>query len=415
MALRYIVNPLLQVAFSRGEVDSAISDPDYMNLVHGRIWQPWLHNDNEAGVSEDALRIEGLYMATLIVKHRWQVLTDCRKDIIKLGWSYMKTPDPTTKTAAHCLIAQFLAVYDSKPKILMPIYTTLLRSHQVEARNLVKEALNVLVPQLPVRCPSMDSGLHPWIRATRHIMTEDGHSSMSQLTHIFQAIIRFPDVFYERRDLFVPSMVTSLPKLCLLSTATPESRSLCIDLIELMVNWDKQRIKAAKEEEAGKMDIDGVAGDEDAGSRPNPSPKRMSSIAPSTTSQSSGFHAFTVPSPMRESILNGALIRFIASTPEPVARGGIVKRSLDLLKYLFTVWPDVNVKFAFLQRVLAETDTQDQHLVMICNTVDVLSTVISVKSDDWIKENVAALHRVAERGMSQQDARLHVAYKCVSL
>ena len=114
---------------------------------------------------------------------------------------------------------------------------------------------------------------------------------------------------------------------------------------------------------------------------------------------------------MRESIVNGALIRFIASTPEPVARGGIVKRSLDLLKHLFTVWPDVNVKFAFLQRVLAETDTQDQHLVMICNTVDVLNTVISVKSDDWIKENVAALHRVAERGMSQQDARLHIAYK----
>lgn len=415
MALRYIINPLLLVAFSRGESESAISDPDYMNIVHGRIWQPWLHNDNEAGVSEDALRIEGLYMATLIVRYRHAVMTDCRKDVIKLGWSYMKTPDPTTKTAAHFLIAQFLAVYDSKPKILMPIYTTLLRSHQVEARHLVKEALNVLVPELPARCPTTDNGLHPWIRATRHIMTEDGHSSMSQLTHIFQIIIRFPDVFYERRDLFVPSMVTSLPKLCLLSTATPESRSLCIDLIELMVNWDKQRLKLAKEEEAGKMDLDGntQAADEEAGSRPNPSPKRMSSIAPSTTSQSSGYHAFTVPSPMRDSILNGALIRFIASTPEPVSRGGIVKRSLDLLKHLFTVWPDVNVKFAFLQRVLAETDTQDQHLVMICNTVDVLSTVISVKSDDWIKENVAALHRVAERGISQQDARLHVAYKSV--
>lgn len=413
MALRYIVNPLLSIAFSRGAPDNAISDPDYMNIVHGRIWQPWLHNDNEAGVSEDALRIEGLYMATLIVRHRHSVMTDCRKDVIKLGWSYMKTPDPTTKTAAHCLIAQFLAVYDSKPKILMPIYTTLLRSHQVEARHLVKEALNVLVPELPNRCPTTDNGLHPWIRATRHIMTEDGHSSMSQLTHIFQIIIRFPDVFYERRDLFVPSMVTSLPKLCLLSTATPESRSLCIDLIELMINWDKQRMKAAKEEEAGKMDVEASAAiaEDDFGTKPNPSPKRMSSIAPSTTSQSSGFHAFTVPPPMRDSILNGALIRFIASTPEPVARGGIVKRSLDLLKYLFTVWPDVNVKFAFLQRVLAETEPQDQHLVMICNTVDVLATVISVKSDDWMKENVAALHRVAERGMSQQDARVHIAYK----
>lgn len=408
MALRYIINPLLMVAFSRGEEDRQISDPEYMNLLHARIWQRWLSDDEAAGVSDDALRIEGLYMATLIVRNRWQVMLDCRKDVIKLGWSYMKTPDTTTKTAAHCLIAQFLAVYDSKPKILMPIYTTLLRSHQVEARALVREALNVLTPELPTRCPGLEGGVHPWIRATRHIMVEDGHSSMSQLTHIYNLIIRFPDVFYERRDLFIPHMVTSLPKLCLLSTATPDTRALCIELIELITNWDKQRMKIAKGEESSKMDVEAP---EEEVNKGNPSPKRLSSIAPSTTSQSSGYQAYTVPLPMRDSIVNGALIRFIASNPEPVARGGIVQKALNLLRDIFEVWPDVNVKFAFLQRVLAETEINEQHLPMLSNTVDILNTVLALKSQEWIRENMAALHRITERGMTQQDARLHTAYK----
>ena len=411
MALRYIVNPLLQVAFSRGEAEKGISDPEYMNMVHARIWQPWLNDDAAAGVSDDALRIEGLYMATLIVKNRWQVMLDCRKDVIKLGWSYIKTPDTTTKTAAHCLIAQFLAVYDSKPKILMPIYTTLLRSHQVEARGLVKDALNVLTPELPNRCPGLEGGVHPWIRATRHILVEDGHSNISQLTHIYQLIVRFPDVFYERRDLFIPNMVSSLPKLCLLSTATSETRAMCIELIELIMNWDKKRMQIAKEEENSKTDNDGTGEPEQESGKQYHSPKRLSSIAPSTASQSSGYHSYTVPLSMRDSIVNGALIRFIASHPELVARGGIVQKSLDLLRQLFEVWPDVNVKFPFISRVLAEMEINEQHLPMLSNTADILGTVLSLKSTSWIKENVVVLHRIAERGMTQQDSRLHLAYK----
>lgn len=449
MALRYIVNPTLHVAFSRGDEEKAISDPDYMNLVHARIWQPWLTDDVAAGVSDDALRIEGLYMATLMVRNRWQVMLDCRKDVIKLGWSYIKTADMTTKAAAHCLIAQFLAVYDSKPKILMPIYTTLLRQHQAEARSLVKEALNVLTPELPTRCPGLEGGVHPWIRATRHILVEDGHSSVSQLTHIYSLMIRFPDVFYERRDLFIPQMVASMPKLCLLSTATAETRSTCIELMELILNWDKKRLQIVKEEENSKMDVDGHAEEMEtaatattagaaaaaassaasgasaketgktapaaaasaAGGPSNPSPRRLASIAPSTTSQSSGFHAYTVPPSAKDSIVNGALIRFIASHPEIIARGGLGKKAIEVLRQMLDIWPDVSVKFNFLQRVLGETEISEQHLPMILNTVEVLSAVLHVKSDAWVRENIAALHRVTERGMTQQDARLHIAYK----
>lgn len=411
MALRYLINPLLVVAFSRGEEDKAISDPEYMNMIHARVWQPWLLGDVASGIVDDALRIEGLYMATIIVRHRWSVMLDCRKDVIKLGWSYMKTPDVTTKTAAHCLIAQFLAVYESKPKILMPIYTTLLRSHQTEAKTLVIEALNVLTPELPTKCPQLESGIHPWLRATRHIMIEDGHGSMSQLSHILQLIIRFPNVFYERRDLFIPHMVSALPKLCLLSSATPESRILALELVELILNWEVQRIKSAKDEEASRMDVDGAVHEEPA--KMQASPKRMPSVAPSTTSQSSSHHNYTIPLSTKDSIINGSLVRFIASNPEPARAGGMVKTGLDLLRKLLSVWPDVSIKFAFLHRVLGDPDMSGQSAVMLCNTVDILSIVLTFKSNEWVRENVAALHKVVERGMLQQDQQLHIAYKYV--
>lgn len=412
MALRYLINPLLLISFSRGDEEKAICDAEYINALHARVWQPWLSDDVAAGMLDDALRIEGLFMATLIVRHRWQVMQDCKKDVIKLGWSYIKTPDTTTKTAAHCLIAQFLSVFDSKPKILMPIYTTLLRSHQVEARGLVKDALNVLTPMLPQRCAGLEGGVHPWIRATRHIMVEDSHSSMSQLTHVYSLIIRFPDVFYERRDLFMSNIVASLPKLSLLSTATPETRVLSIDLIELVYNWEKKRLHLAKEEESSKMDVDGPPQDEEP-TKLHASPKRLASIAPSTASQSSGFLTYAVPLPMRDNIVNNTLIRFIASNPESVSRGGLVKRSLDLLRSLFELWPDVNVKYTFLQRVLSETEISEQHLPMLSNTVDILNTVLSLKNDDWVRDNLASLHRVTERGFTQQDPRLHLAFKYV--
>lgn len=161
------------------------------------------------------------------------------------------------------------------------------------------------------------------------------------------------------------------------------------------------------------MDIDASGPDEDA-SKTQASPRRLASIAPSTTSQSSSS-LYAVPLPMRDNIVNNTLIRFIASNPESVARGGLVKKSLDLLRKLLELWPEVNVKYTFLQRVLSETEISEPHLPMLCNTVDILSTVLSLKPDAWVRDNISSLHRVTERGYTQQDPRLHIAFKCVFL
>ena len=62
----------------------------------------------------------------------------------------------------------------------------LLRAYQPEARDLVKAALDILVPALPRRLPPAE--LVKAIKWTKKIMSEEGHA-VPTLLHIFQLLV----------------------------------------------------------------------------------------------------------------------------------------------------------------------------------------------------------------------------------
>lgn len=105
---------------------------------------------------------------------------------------------------------------------------------------LVKQALDILMPALPRRLPLGDSRMPIWIRYTKKILVEEGHS-IPNLIHIFQLIVRHADLFYSCRAQFVPQMVNSLSRLGLPYNTSAENRRLAIELAGLVVNWEKQR------------------------------------------------------------------------------------------------------------------------------------------------------------------------------
>lgn len=105
---------------------------------------------------------------------------------------------------------------------------------------LVKQALDILMPALPRRLPLGDTRMPIWIRYTKKILVEEGHS-IPNLIHIFQLIVRHSDLFYSCRAQFVPQMVNSLSRLGLPYNTTAENRRLAIELAGLVVNWEKQR------------------------------------------------------------------------------------------------------------------------------------------------------------------------------
>lgn len=122
----------------------------------------------------------------------------------------------------------------------LQVFVALLRTCQPENKMLVKQALDILMPALPRRLPLGESRMPIWIRYTKKILVEEGHS-IPNLIHIFQLIVRHSDLFYSCRAQFVPQMVNSLSRLGLPYNTTNENRRLAIELAGLVVGWERQR------------------------------------------------------------------------------------------------------------------------------------------------------------------------------
>lgn len=65
-------------------------------------------------------------------------------------------------------------------------------AHAVEARAVVRQALDILTPSVPVRVEDGHTMFTHW---TKKIIVEEGHS-MQQLFHILQIVVRHFRVYF---------------------------------------------------------------------------------------------------------------------------------------------------------------------------------------------------------------------------
>jgi len=418
-ALRLLVNPILLVSHSRGEREEGLLDAAFVAKVHAKVWHPLVQPPSEFGTLDDEeLRVELCHMSTILIRTAPKLLDAVKKDVIKFGWMSIRFDDITVTQTAYILIATFLAAYESPAKIVGQIYVALLRAHQPEARQLVREALDILAPALPQRmpggAPSAPGQIPGWAYFTRKTLIEEG-STMSLLVNIYQLIVRHPDLFFVARDQFFPHIVASLAKLTLSSTTT-DTRVLTLDVIEVILKWEKKRVELAKQDEA-RMDVEGPSGTAAALESGEPgagaverSPKRTktergASRAPSTASSSANA-TYVPPQSLRDQVVNN-LLRFISNSQEPVQRNNLVYRALALLRELIGpgVWGESNVKLSFFQRTFAN-DVTDDTLSQLCNSAEVLNVVSSYKPAEWHVQNVAVLHGIVEKGFTSGEMRL---------
>ncbi|GAA5832957.1 hypothetical protein JCM3766R1_000374 [Sporobolomyces carnicolor] len=430
-ALRLLVNPILLVAFSRGEREASLIDVEWISKVHKKIWQPLLVGAPDVGtLDEEELRVELCHMSTQLVRNLPDLITasDSKKDVIKFGWVSIRFDDITASQSAYLLIASFLSQFDSPTKIILQIYLALLRAHQSEARKIVCEALDILAPALPKRIQSgtnaqAGAGMvaspanEPiWAKWTRKVLVDDG-SQVALLINVYQLIVRQPDLFFSTRELFIPHMVSSLNKFTLNNGIAGDTRGLTLDVIELLLKWEKKRIDLAKQEKS-KMDTEDGTETALVASSPKREKgaknERAASIAPSTTS-SAPSSSYVPPPNLRDSVVN-SLLRFISNAAEPVQRNNLVYRALALLRELIgpSVWGESNVKLSFFQRTFnSEQQQKEDPLTMLCNSAEVLNVVSLYKPADWHLSNIAILHSLVEKGFSSGEPRLAGALRPV--
>lgn len=79
--------------------------------------------------------------------------------------------------------------------MFLKVFHSLLKAHAAEARTVVKQALEILTPAMPVRMEDGNNMLTHW---TKKIIVEEGHT-LAQLVHMLQLLVRHFKVMQKKK------------------------------------------------------------------------------------------------------------------------------------------------------------------------------------------------------------------------
>lgn len=370
--------------------------PTWLDLVHNKVWraQNEMITNHVAG-SIDNLRFELLQLSALLIKYAPQLTADLRKDVIKFSWNFIKLDDTLTKQAAYVVTSYFISVYETPVKIVTQVFVALLRTHTVDSRYLVRQALDLLAPVMPQRMGQSGSSTG-WIKWVRRVLSEN--NTVQNLT-VYQFLIHHSDIFYIARDHFIPNIITYMGKLTSMANPALENQLLAIELAELILNWE---IKAREEADTGTVgnqaapvaasnltekDEEKLLGADSAGS-----PEISSSDI--TTPKN-----YSVPFAQREACIT-FLIRFICISSQRASENDLGQKALHILYKLLSkdYWCEVTVKLAFFEKFLVQADLSSANLLGYClNALDVLGIALEGKSTSWIVENISFLQSLLDK------------------
>eukprot|EP00252_Welwitschia_mirabilis_P021819 TRINITY_DN5712_c0_g1_i1.p1 TRINITY_DN5712_c0_g1~~TRINITY_DN5712_c0_g1_i1.p1 ORF type:complete len:3567 (+),score=681.06 TRINITY_DN5712_c0_g1_i1:1467-10703(+) len=430
VAMQMLILPMLVHAFQNGQGGEVV-DPSIIQRIVEKLLDPPEEVSNEYS---ESLRIELLQLATLFLKYLPNELVHHRKELIKFGWNHLKRDDSASKQWAFVNVCHFLEAYQAPEKIILQVFLALLRTCQPENKVLVKQALDILIPALPRRLPSGDSKVPLWIRYTKKILVEEGHS-VPNLIHIFQLIVRHSDLFYSCRAQFVPQMVNSLSRLGLPQNSPPENRRLAIELAGLVVSWEKQRqseTRAAIEAQAHSQSVDSAipssASGVDQTSLGTLSTKRLSDgssfsedltkrvkieggpssvgimsptgTTPSNVSTANQIDEEYKPNAAMEEMIINFLIRVaLVTEPKDKELSAMYKQALNLLSQALEVWPTANIKFNYLEKLLTSLNPSGQSKdpsIALAQGLDVMNKVLAKQPHLFIRNNVQQITQLLE-------------------
>ena len=147
--------------------------------------------------------------------------------------------DPFNKYHGHLLLSHIISKFAIHKRIVLQVFHSLLKAHAPEAKIVVRQALEILTPSFPTR---MEDGYHTLASWTKKILVEENHT-ISQLAHMLYIIVKYHKVYYLIRHSLINPVIASFQKVGLSTNSTPENRQLAIDLTEVILRWEAQRIR----------------------------------------------------------------------------------------------------------------------------------------------------------------------------
>ncbi|XP_054624115.1 transformation/transcription domain-associated protein isoform X1 [Dunckerocampus dactyliophorus] len=250
--LQHILNPAFLYSFEKGEGEQLLGPPnpegDNPESITSVFITKVLDPEKQADLL-DSLRICLLQFSTLLVEHAPHHIHDNNKSrnsklrrLMTFAWPCLLPKacvDPACKYSGHLLLAHIIAKFAIHKKIVLQVFHSLLKAHTMEARAIVRQAMAILTPAVPARMEDGHQMLTHW---TRKIIVEEGHT-VPQLVHILHLIVQHFRVYYPVRHHLVQHMISAMQRLGFTPTVTIEQRKLAVDLAEVVIKWELQRIK----------------------------------------------------------------------------------------------------------------------------------------------------------------------------
>lgn len=273
--LQLVLIPCFAIGFERGEGEKLVGSPvspdqdnpdNIVSAFINRVIDP----DNPFG-NTDAVRIALLQFSCLLVEqaspHIHNVMNKKQgqklRRLMAFAWPCLlgkNCVDPSTRYHGHLLLSHIIAKFAIHKRIVLQVFHSLLKAHGLEARMVVRQALEILTPAMPHRMEDGNTMLTHW---TKKIIVEEGHN-MAQLFHILFLVVKHFRVYYPVRHHLIQHMIQSIQKMGFTGSATMEQRKLAVELAEVIIKWELQRIRdEADTQDLASVGVKRPAGEED--------------------------------------------------------------------------------------------------------------------------------------------------------
>lgn len=417
--LQYIIIPSFAVAFERGEGERLIGGPptpdqDLPDNVISMFINKVIDPEKPFGTS-DAVRILLLQFSCLLVEQASPHIHDAAnkrqgmklRRLMTFAWPCLlgkNCVDPATKYHGHLLLAHIIAKFAIHKRIVLQVFHSLLKAHAVEARTVVKQALEILTPAMPARMEDGNTMLTHW---TKKIIVEEGHT-LAQLVHMLQLLVRHYKVYYPVRHHLIQHMVSSVQRLCFTPNATIEHKRLAVDLAEVIIRWELQYHKEELEQPPAEIYVEaGPSTSSVIGVRrtiPANDPQELKRVR-----NPSGTNVKPVPDSNRpvdkthaDAVVN-FLLRMACQVNDTATAAGssgelLSRKCVGLLKTALKpdVWPNAELKLAWFDKLLSTVDTPQSNYGNICTALELLAFLLTILR----KETILASFRPLQRGIA---------------
>uniref|UniRef100_A0A9J8CWY9 Transformation/transcription domain-associated protein n=1 Tax=Cyprinus carpio carpio TaxID=630221 RepID=A0A9J8CWY9_CYPCA len=418
--LQHILNPAFLYSFEKGEGEQLLGPPnpegDNPESITSVFITKVLDPEKQADLA-DSLRIYLLQFSTLLVEHAPHHIHDNNKSrnsklrrLMTFAWPCLlpKTcVDPACKYSGHLLLAHIIAKFAIHKKIVLQVFHSLLKAHTMEARAIVRQAMAILTPAVPARMEDGHQMLTHW---TRKIIVEEGHT----VPHIH--IIYFFIVYYPVRHHLVQHMISAMQRLGFTPSVTIEQRKLAVDLAEVVIKWELQRIKDQQpESEADPGSVgEGTSGASGAMKRgmsidSAQDVKRFRTAAGAVgtvfgRSQSMPGTEALLTKPVEKQHIDTVvnfLIRIACQVNDSTNVAGspgelLSRRCVNLMKTALRpdMWPRAELKLQWFDKLLMTVEQPNQaNFSNICTGLEILSFLLSVLQPPAILSHFKPLQR----------------------